>query len=696
VLAAVAAALVLVTTTLTPGAGFAFVVPSPSSVSLLRERILLGAADLAAGASPMAETEHTVVALASAVVLVGLLAVVLVAAGAPAIVGGVLLVLWIVPGAVNGADADLLAFIIAGGCWLALLTARRRIRPGDAVRRSPARRLGPAAVVTGAVAIILAIVIAPFTPRTAPITGQGSVSGFFDATGIDQTIALGEQLRGGSSAVMLRYRSDDPRYLRVLTLTDFTGARWVADAADRLDSAPPDLVVPGQQEVPVDTVVSIEALRTRSLPIPFDTAAVDGLPPGWRWNEGLGTVSSEFDDTAELEYTATSLVPTPDRDDLAVAAPWADQVTDALELELPERTPGIIAETAAQITASAVDDYERALAIQEWLRVDGGFVYSVDAPVRDGFDGSGVEALEAFLQVREGYCVHFASAMAVMARTLDIPSRIAIGFAPGDATAVDDDVTEWVVTGDDLHAWPELWFESVGWVPFEPTPGLGLAAADPIEDAAQVDDDEFESPIDQPDVPVVAPEEEIDDTAAAPGAGDDTTGPGGFIAVLLGVVVLLLVPAAARAAIRRARLRSTASAESRWREVVDTARDLGFDAGDDATVRAVARSLDSIISGGAGIAAVDRAAVDRAAVALLRDAVERSRYGPPPGATRAVGDPAVGSVGAEVAAARRTLASLRDAATPTGRMLAVVAPRSMVRAARSGIGSIISRYAGAS
>ncbi len=677
----VATATILVTATLTPGEGFALLLPSPASIAALQDRIALGAADLAAGAAPMAETEFTIVALAAAVVLVGVLATALVVLELHALVGLVLLVLWVIPGTVNGADGDVFAFLIAGACWLVLLTAPGRRTAADGanavgrVSRPSGRRLRAPAIVAGAVAIILAILGAPLAPKTAPLTGPGSVSGFFDATGIDQTIALGEQLRAGSSAVMLRYQSEESQYLRVLTLTDFTGTRWVADPPRRLDSAPPDLVVPGPGETPVETVVRIDSLRSRSLPIPINTEAVAGLPPGWRWNTGFATVSSEFTDTGDLEYAATSVLAVPDRADLAVAAPWADPTNDAPELGLPERTPQSIIETAAQVTAGAVDDYERALALQDWLRNDGGFVYSVNAPVREGFDGSGLDALETFLEVREGYCVHFASAMAVMARTLDIPSRISIGFAPGDATVIDAGETEWVVTGEDLHAWPELWFENVGWVPFEPTPGLGLSAADPIADAAP-DDDEVIAPTTAPTTaPTVAPDDELDDGAAAPGIGGGTGGFGQLLGLALGFIALLLTPAIIRAVIRSVRLRPGTSAHSHWAEVVSTSRDLGMTIPSDATPRVAAAIVEEHIV----------SAVGSSSLAQARDAVERARYGPPDAAASVAND-----------ASRRVVREMRAQASPSRRVLAFIAPRSLLWAARSGIRTITSRYAGAS
>jgi transglutaminase-like putative cysteine protease len=66
-----------------------------------------------------------------------------------------------------------------------------------------------------------------------------------------------------------------------------------------------------------------------------------------------------------------------------------------------------------------------------------------------------------------GYCEQFAAAFAVMARTLGIPSRVAVGFTPGGMQP-----NGWhLVAGVDSHAWPEIWFDGIGWIAFEPTPG---------------------------------------------------------------------------------------------------------------------------------------------------------------------------------------------------------------------------------
>ncbi len=101
------------------------------------------------------------------------------------------------------------------------------------------------------------------------------------------------------------------------------------------------------------------------------------------------------------------------------------------------------------------------MRIQSHLRHD--YTYTLESsltPLRD--------PLANFLFVsHRGYCEYFASAMAVMLRTLGIPSRIATGFQSGYFNDVSG---MYVVRASDAHVWVEAWFEGRGWVPFDPTP----------------------------------------------------------------------------------------------------------------------------------------------------------------------------------------------------------------------------------
>ncbi|MGL6279041.1 MAG: transglutaminaseTgpA domain-containing protein, partial [Gaiella sp.] len=124
---------------------------------------------------------------------------------------------------------------------------------------------------------------------------------------------------------------------------------------------------------------------------------------------------------------------------------------------------------ARRLAAGTGAPYVATLAIERWLRREGGFVYD-ERPVAPP---AGTPALVHFATVgRAGYCQHYAGTMALMLRLLGIPARVAVGFSSGER--VDD---AWVVTDYDAHAWVEVWLAGHGWLPFDPTPGRGTLSA---------------------------------------------------------------------------------------------------------------------------------------------------------------------------------------------------------------------------
>jgi transglutaminase-like putative cysteine protease len=156
-----------------------------------------------------------------------------------------------------------------------------------------------------------------------------------------------------------------------------------------------------------------------------------------------------------------------------IVQPTAEQLADApappqaLKNEftkVPGSLPAVVAQTARQVTAGASNQYEQAVKLQDYFASSGGFTYNTQVQV-----GTGSQAIARFLKDKQGFCVHFSFAMAAMARTLGIPARVAVGFTPGTPQA-DGSVS---VGLRDAHAWPELYFEGVGWTRFEPTPNRG-------------------------------------------------------------------------------------------------------------------------------------------------------------------------------------------------------------------------------
>ncbi|NLL96106.1 MAG: DUF4129 domain-containing protein [Clostridiaceae bacterium] len=128
---------------------------------------------------------------------------------------------------------------------------------------------------------------------------------------------------------------------------------------------------------------------------------------------------------------------------------------------LPDNIPARISELAHEITKGLRNDYEKTVAIEKYLRQNHTYTLSPEnVPLDRDF-------VDYFLfDKKEGYCTYYATSMAVMLRTLGIPSRYVEGYVlPPERTS--DDV--YTVTNNNAHAWVEVYFEGFGWLVFEPT-----------------------------------------------------------------------------------------------------------------------------------------------------------------------------------------------------------------------------------
>ncbi len=141
-----------------------------------------------------------------------------------------------------------------------------------------------------------------------------------------------------------------------------------------------------------------------------------------------------------------------------------DVVSSYLQLpELDRRIPQL----AQQITASADNNYDRARAVETYLRTHFGYTLQLSRTVPH-------DPLANFLfERKQGHCEYFASSMAVMLRTLGIPSRVVNGFRTGE---FNDVTSQYVVRASNAHSWVEAYFPNQGWVAFDPTPGASFPA----------------------------------------------------------------------------------------------------------------------------------------------------------------------------------------------------------------------------
>ncbi len=181
----------------------------------------------------------------------------------------------------------------------------------------------------------------------------------------------------------------------------------------------------------------------------------------------LSTKSSgRLQATRNLSYTVTSAIEEPDPAQFAQATAGIPPRDAQILSNVPAGVPQVIIDLAHQITKGAATDAIKAADIQAYLSDPSRFTYDTNAP-----SGTGYGVLVNFLtKSHSGYCVHFASAMALMARIVGIPSRVSVGFAPGTKVG-----NHYEVDIRDSHAWPELYFQGYGWVRFEPTAAVAGA-----------------------------------------------------------------------------------------------------------------------------------------------------------------------------------------------------------------------------
>lgn len=589
------------------------------------------------------------------VVGVGIVAIVvdLLAVGLhrPALAGIPLLVLPAVPALTDFDLSDGFAFALAaaGYLWLVLAAGEhRRLR---------------LATVAGTVVIAAALVVPSILPPVQAV-GNGN-SGL--VTGVNPTINLGRDLMSSVRTTALTYSMDsgDSEYLRMVTLDNFSGQDWVPTPPKQRHSngmdafaAPPGLSS-GVATTKETTKITIGDLQSPWLPLPYPTSSVTGLWGDWYWEAGSLAASSPTVGIQNQNYQVTSLAIQPTPEQLTAAGSFVPAGFEKY-LALPSKLPAIISDTAKKVAGGEQGSYAKAIALQQFF-LSGAFTYSVKAPVDEDYDGTSMAVVAKFLTVRAGYCVHFASAMAVMARSLGIPARIAVGFQPGSAFATGAvERSSYKVTSHDLHAWPELYFDKIGWVRFEPTPGRGTVPsyADldfagvpaPLSPAAQAAQSSA-SPA--PSAILNGRRNEPGNTSVGTAQGEQVLSTWVWTgSVLVVLLLLVLLPALRRRLVRAARLRSATAGEA-WREVLATAEDLGLRLPPTLTPREIAATLSPAVGG---------EQLDR-----LRSAIERESFAAGAGPT------------VDAADVRAVTAGLQADVTPGRRLVAGLAPPSVWR-----------------
>ncbi len=371
---------------------------------------------------------------------------------APALVALPLLCLYAVPASIDTSMLPWPAFAAPAVLYALLLVAEglagRRVSAGAAIGQVTS------GLVMAGVATVVALLVADAvtgigTAGRLPRTDTGQNAG----VGLSPFTSLQGSLQQSDPVDLLRVSGlPGPAYLRWAGLQKWTpNEGWSIDQL--ADGALPE------QPLGVDqTQVTVTPLQYRDkfLPIYNGTESVRRLDPGWSFDSALETVH-RTDPIRPAPYQVTATFAQPSADDLR-----ADTATAGGELlDTGNLRPEVIAR-ATEVTAGATTAFDKADRLRDYFTDPAnGFTYSLDVPTGDSGD-----PLVDFLNLKQGYCEQYASAMAVMLRAIGVPARVAVGFTQG----VRDANGDYLITSHDAHAWVEVLFDNAGWVEFDPTP----------------------------------------------------------------------------------------------------------------------------------------------------------------------------------------------------------------------------------
>ncbi|GAA1626454.1 MULTISPECIES: DUF3488 and transglutaminase-like domain-containing protein [Brevibacterium] len=612
-----------------PDTLLAGIIPTGESFVAVIDLLSAGVSDLYASTPPAESTPGFTAMLTIAFTLITILIDGLVSdLGAPKVSGVLLLVLWMIP--VFFAPAQVRWWHIAAILAAFLLLMLSPYFPQAKWRG------GLTAVVAGAVAIILGIALPMLLPQVPTLPNRAS-NNQGDLTVTNPFLDLRADLGARDDSTLFTYTTtaENPEPIRLTSINSFDGQTWAPTpfGLDQFAIAAEGLPWPqglprnqGYSEQRID--FSIGQYDQQYLPTPYAPQQPEGLDRRWIYDESSLTIVGNGERSGGLDYSMDYLSIEPDVSVMQSATP-VNSAEFETELEVPETLPQSVRDTADEVTAGASNQWEAAVLLQAYFR-SGEFEYSLDAPE----EASG-DAISDFLVDKRGYCVQFSSAMTIMARTLGIPARIGVGFASGTENG-----GEYQVSMQDSHAWPELYFDGVGWVRFEPTPG-GPAGAPPAWTVADGSADEANEETTESATPTAEPTESASEAAPATEEGQTTEATDAAAepansnlgtvmwAVIIAVLILLLlaIPALWRVLQRRRRTGSPVDLENVWTEIRALATDYGQSldpsrtlrhnelvlAGGPAVAEAGARAArgetGAGTSGGAGDTGFDRAGV---------------------------------------------------------------------------------------
>ncbi len=267
-----------------------------------------------------------------------------------------------------------------------------------------------------------------------------------------------------SPKVQYTVTANHGNYWKVASYDRYTGNDWIRTGKSQSyhSQSPPD------QAYEVRQTFTVKAKQ------------VDAMPAAWKpvrvLNEerqsdtrisSAGGLSPKQPLKKNSSYSVVSEVTSATPQQLNDAGTTYPSDVEDRYTHLPGSTPGRLTRKTNRITADSKTPYQKATAIEHWLKTNKEYSLHVKRP-------NGNIADSFVFEMDKGYCVYYATAMTAMLRTQGIPARFVTGYTPGQRT----DKNTWVVRGLDSHAWVEVYFPDTGWVRFDPTPSAQRSNAE--------------------------------------------------------------------------------------------------------------------------------------------------------------------------------------------------------------------------
>jgi len=307
-------------------------------------------------------------------------------------------------------------------------------------------------------------------------------------SGFTDNVELGQigQIKKSNSVVMRVQTGAGVNYpllrWRGIALTNFDGRRWSSTQLKMRTQEPMSngwiglasrRRLEAKPAAEVQFVILLQPLASDALFAPAQVMALRGNFSGEAGSydaaarhstlsvDSTGSIYNPFHNFSPIRYEGISILPVARPGQARFAGTDYPQEIRDTYLQLPPKMDPRIPQLARKMVGTADNPYDQALAVENYLRTNYGYTLNLTGK-------PGADPLAHFLfETKAGHCEYFATAMAVMLRTLGIPSREVNGFLPGEYNDVGGD---YIVRASDAHSWVEAYYPGYGWLTFDPTP----------------------------------------------------------------------------------------------------------------------------------------------------------------------------------------------------------------------------------